>query len=90
MHLSAKALAFATAIVWAGGILCVGLVNLASPSYGVGFLQAVSSIYPGYHNSRHFLDVLVGTGYGLVDGGIGGLIFAWIYNCFAGRTPQAS
>lgn len=90
MRLSPKAVAFATGIVWAAGILCVGLFNLASPSYGAGFLQAVSSIYPGYHNSHHFLDVLVGTGYGLVDGGIGGLVFAWIYNCFAGKAPQSS
>lgn len=90
MRLSVKALALAFGIVWAGGILCVGLVNLAAPAYGAGFLQAVSSIYPGYHNSRHFLDVLVGSGYGLVDGGIGGLIFAWLYNCFAGQGQQAS
>ena len=90
MQLSAKALAIAVAILWAGGILCVGLVNLAAPSYGASFLQAISSIYPGFHNTRHFLDVLVGTGYGLVDGGIGGLIFAWIYNCFASRAPQSS
>lgn len=89
MRLSIKGIALAFGIIWAGGILCVGLVNLAAPSYGVGFLQAISSIYPGFHNSRHFVDVLVGTGYGLVDGGIGGLIFAWLYNCFAGKT-QAS
>ena len=90
MRLSVKALAFATGIIWAGGILCVGLVNLAAPTYGASFLQAVSSIYPGYHNSGHILDVLVGTGYGLVDGGIGGLIFAWLYNCFAGQTQRVS
>lgn len=90
MRLSAKAIAIATAITWGGGILCVGLVNLAAPSYGASFLQAVSSIYPGYHNSRHFLDVLVGTGYGLVDGGVGGWIFAWIYNCFAGQARPVS
>lgn len=89
MRLSIKGIALAFGIIWAGGILCVGLVNLAAPSYGVGFLQAISSIYPGFHNSRHFVDVLVGTGYGLVDGGIGGLIFAWLYNCFAGKTQVA-
>lgn len=87
MRLSIKGIALAFGIIWAGGILCVGLVNLAAPSYGVGFLQGISSIYPGFHNSRHFWDVLVGTGYGLVDGGIGGLIFAWLYNCFAGKGP---
>ncbi|MCL5671666.1 MAG: hypothetical protein M1423_10290 [Acidobacteria bacterium] len=86
MRLSVKGLGLAAGIIWAGGILCVGLVNLWAPPYGAGFLAAISSIYPGFHNSRHFLDVLVGTGYGLVDGGIGGWIFAWLYNCFAGKT----
>jgi hypothetical protein len=90
MRLSAKALGLAFGIVWAVGILFVGLVNLAAPSYGAAFLQLASSIYPGFHNSRHFLDVLVGTGYGFVDGGIGGWIFAWLYNCFAGQPKQAS
>jgi hypothetical protein len=61
----------------------VGLINLAVPSYGAAFLQGVSSIYPGFHNSRHFLDVLVGTGYALFDGAVGGVLFAWLYNFFA-------
>jgi len=90
MRLSPKGLALATGLVWASGVFCVGLFNLIAPSYGASFLQAVSSIYPGYHNTRHFLDVLVGTGYALVDGGIGGLILAWLYNIFAGQAKQAS
>jgi hypothetical protein len=88
MRLSVKGLALAMGIIWAGGVLLVGLVNLVAPSYGAGFLQAISSIYPGYHNSRHFLDVLVGTGYAVVDGGIGGAIFAWLYNCLANSAKQ--
>jgi hypothetical protein len=90
MRLSVKGLALATGVVWAAGILLVGIVNLISPSYGVAFLQLTSSIYPGFHNSHHFLDVLVGTIYGLVDGGIGGAVLALLYNCFAGSARQAS
>ncbi len=88
MRLSVKGLALAIGILWGGGILLVGIVNLISPSYGVAFLAWASSIYPGFHNSRHFLDVLIGTGYGLVDGGFGGAVFAWLYNCFAGAAKQ--
>lgn len=88
IRLSVRGLALAIGLLWAGCLFCVGIVNLAVPSYGGGFLQAISSIYPGYHNSRHFLDVLVGTGYAFVDGSIGGLITAWLYNCFAGRTKK--
>lgn len=90
MRLSVKGLGLAIGLLWAGCIFCVGIVNLIAPSYGAAFLQAISSIYPGYHNSRHFLDVLVGTGYAFVDGGIGGWIIAWLYNVFAGGTRQAS
>lgn len=90
MRLSVKGLALAIGVVWASGIFLVGIVNLVVPSYGAAFLAWASSIYPGFHNSRHFLDVLVGTGYGLVDGGIGGAVFAWLYNCFAGVAKHAA
>ncbi len=90
MQLSVKGSALAIGIIWAGCIFLVGVVNLAAPSYGVAFLQMASSIYPGFHNSRTFLDVLVGTGYGFVDGGIGGAIIAWLYNCFAGGARQVA
>lgn len=90
MRLSVKGLALAIGLLWAGCVFCVGIVNLIAPTYGVGFLQVISSIYPGYHNSGHFVDVLVGTGYAVVDGGIGGLITAWLYNIFAGQAKPAS
>ena len=90
MKLSVKGAALAAGTLWAGCILLVGLVNLASPSYGVAFLQMASSIYPGFHNSRHFLDVMVGTGYGLIDGGVGGAVLGLLYNCFAGGNRQTS
>jgi len=87
MQLSLKGLAIASGVVWGGAILFVGLINLATPSYGVGFLQLLASVYPGYHFSRGAGDLLVGTLYGLVDGAIGGLLFAWLYNVFA--RPRA-
>ncbi len=89
MKLSIKGLALSAGIVWGGCILMLGLVNLAVPSYGTAVLAWASSIYPGFHNSRTFIDVLVGTGYGLVDAGIGGAIFGWLYNCFSGSAKAA-
>jgi len=89
MRISVRGLAMALGVLWAACVLLVGVVNLAISSYGAAFLQVVSSIYPGYHNSRNFLDVLVGTGYALVDGAIGGMVLAWLYNAFAGRSKQA-
>jgi hypothetical protein len=88
MRLSTKAFAITCGLIWGGAILLVGILNLAFASYGADFLQFVSSIYPGFNFTRSFGDVLVGTAYGLVDGGVGGLVFAWLYNVFA--RPQQS
>ncbi len=50
----------------------------------------MSSVYPGYRNSRRVPDVLTATGYALVDGAIGGLMFAWLYNQIAGAEAKPS
>ena len=90
MRLSAKAVAIVSAILWGASILLVGLVNLAAPAYGANFLHGISSIYPGFHASRTVLDVLVGTGYGIVDGGVGGYLFAALYNLFVPLVEKAN
>ncbi len=83
MRFSLKAVTLAVAIVWGGAILLVGLVNLVWPAYGLGFLQAISSVYPGFHVSHTIGSVLIGTIYGLLDGAVAGILFAWLYNAFA-------
>ncbi len=88
MQLSIRGLAIAASLLWGGAILCVGLTNLASPSYGMNFLQTVSSVYPWFHASRTFGDVVIGTIDGLVDGAVAGFLFAWLYNFFASRLGK--
>lgn len=78
--LAVKSFAFAAGVVWGAGVLVVGLVNLKFPGYGQAFLNLASSIYPGYDAVASLKSVLVGTGYGLVDGAIGGALLAWLYN----------
>ena len=85
MRLSVKGLAIASALMWGVGVLGVGVCNLVWPNYGEAFLQLCASIYPGYHATRGIADVLTGFGYALVDGAVGGAVFAWLYNIFAGR-----
>ena len=89
MRLNVKALAFALALVWAGAIFVTGLANLIWPGYGEAFLQMVGSIYPGYRGGISFLQVILGTFYGLLDGFIGGLILGWLYNLFSGQGSAA-
>jgi hypothetical protein len=83
MKLSVKGLAMASGILWGVAMLVMGLTNLIWSSYGQQFLQLMASVYPGYHATRSFVEVIVGTLYGAVDGFIGGAVFAWLYNQFA-------
>jgi len=83
MRFNVKGLALASAILWGVAMLGIGLANLVWSSYGQRFLQIMASVYPGYHATRSFADVIVGTLYGVVDGLIGGAVFAWLYNQFA-------
>jgi len=85
MRLSIRAAAIVLALLWGGAMLCTGLVHLANASYGTAFLDVIGSVYPGFHGARSFVDVLVGTGYALVDGGLGGLVLAWLYNLLLER-----
>lgn len=89
MRLSVKGLASASGITWGVCLFVVGLIHLAAPAYGEEFLRTMSSVYPGFHIAHNFANVIVGAVYGLVDGFIGGAIFAWLYNFFAGYNAQA-
>lgn len=89
MKLSVKALAITSGLVWGGCILTCGLIGLAKPGYARQFLKAMSSVYPGFHDSGTLPDVLVGTGYGIVDGVVGGALVAALYNQLAdGSRPR--
>jgi hypothetical protein len=91
MTLSVKSLALTSGLLWGGGVFTCGLINLAAPKYGHGFLKLLKSIYPGFHYSRTLQDVFVGTGYGIVDGAAAGALFAALYNSFAEpRTGRAA
>jgi len=85
MKLSLKALALTAGVLWALALLLVGAANLIWSGYGVAFLQLMASIYPGYHASGSFGDLVVGVLYALLDGLVCGLVFAWLYNLFTGR-----
>lgn len=87
MKLNATALGMAASVLWGGVILLVGLVNLIWAGYGAGFLDMVASIYPGYSPAAGIGALIIGTIYGLIDGFIGGVIFAWLYNFFLQKFP---
>ncbi len=85
MKLNIRAAAAASALVWGGAVLIVGVANVIQPRYGREFLELVASIYPGYKARPRFSQVAVGTAYAAVDGAVGGAFCAWLYNRFASK-----
>jgi hypothetical protein len=80
MKLSTRAMTISAGLVWAFAMLLAGLGHLLRPSFGTGFLTAMSSLYPGFHVARTGVSVLIGVLWGFVDGAIGGFIFARLYD----------
>lgn len=83
MKLSIKAFSFSAAIIWGLAMLLTTILNMLYPGYGAGFLDAMGSVYPGFTPGMGVKSIITGTLYGVVDAGIAGLVFAWLYNCFA-------
>jgi hypothetical protein len=90
MRLNSLALGATAALIWGAAILVVASANLIWPPYGSAFLDLVASIYPGYHPGPGAGPVITATLYGLVDGGIGGTVFGWLYNLLACRFSSAT
>jgi len=90
VRLSARGMALVAALLWGGCMLFVGLINMGAPAYGADFLRMMSSVYPGFHDTRTWGELVLGTIYGFVDGAIGGLLFAWLYNWAAHWSQHES
>ena len=86
MRFSVIPLALTLGLFWGAAILIVALANLIWPNYGRAFLDLAASLYPGYHPGSGLASVITVTLYGLVDGAVGGALFAWLYNFVARRS----
>lgn len=85
MKFDEKGLALACAILWGAVMLFMGVANMVWSGYGQEFLKMMASVYPGYHAVAKLSQVVTGTLYGILDGLVGGFVFAWLYN----RMTQA-
>ena len=81
MRLNVRAMALTIGILWAFAFFLIAAGQQAWPTFGVAFLEVMDGLYPGYAPGG-FGSVIVGSLYALVDGAIGGGIFAWVYNRF--------
>jgi hypothetical protein len=80
MKLSPKALAVTLGVLWGGAMLILGGLNMVIPPYGADILVVMGSVYPGIYGAGTMSEALMGGAYGAIDGALGGLLIAWIYN----------
>ncbi|MBC8377913.1 MAG: bacteriophage holin [Planctomycetes bacterium] len=85
MKLNVKAFALTCGLLWGLGILCLTwwLVLLEGPEPPRCLLNRM---YPGYTMTP--LGSIIGMVWGFFDAGIGGLVFAWLYNLLAGKCQK--
>jgi len=83
MRLNVKAFALACGLVWGLGLLLLTWWIIAFDGV-TGEITSIGRIYRGYSISP--VGSVIGLVWALVDGAIGGAIFAWLYNSIAGRT----
>ena len=86
MQLNVKAFALACGLIWGLGLLVLTwwIILLDGASSDPTF---ISRLYRGYTITP--IGSLIGLVWALVDGAIGGAVFAWLYNRFA-RQGQAA
>jgi len=83
MKLNVKAFALTCGLVWGFAIFLLTWWIIAFDGV-TGDPTFIGSLYRGYTVSP--AGSLIGLVWALVDGAIGGAIFAWLYNFFVGRT----
>ncbi len=83
MKLNVKAFAVTCGLVWGLGLFLLTWWIIAFEG-ATGEVTLLGRLYRGYSISP--IGSVVGLLWGVVDGGIGGAIFAWLYNLIAFRT----
>jgi hypothetical protein len=82
MKLNVKAFALTCGLVWGFGVFFLTWWVIAFDG-ATGEITFIGRIYRGYNISP--LGSLIGLVWAVIDGAIGGAIFAWLYNLIAAR-----
>jgi hypothetical protein len=77
-RLSVKGLALALGLAWGGGVFVLGLAGAVG--WGRGLIDALGSLYLGFRPTP--VGIVVGALWAFVDGALGGMVIAWLYNRF--------
>ncbi|MHC4458378.1 MAG: bacteriophage holin [Planctomycetota bacterium] len=82
MKLNVKAFALTCGLVWGFGVFFLTWWVIAFDG-ATGEITFIGRIYHGYNISP--LGSVIGLVWAVIDGAIGGAIFAWLYNVIATR-----
>ena len=85
MRLNVGAFALTCGLMWGIGLLCLTWWIMAFDG-ATGEITLIGRVYRGYNISP--TGSLVGLGWALIDGSIGGAIFAWLYNLMVTRVSK--
>jgi hypothetical protein len=57
-------------------------MHIAMPHFGTEFLEGIRALvrFTLAFTGVSLSDAMVGTGYAIVDGGVGGFLLDWLYN----------
>jgi hypothetical protein len=86
MRLNVKALALTGGLWWGVGLFLVTWWIMLFDG-ATGEPTVIAKLYRGYNVSP--TGSFIGLAWGLADGAIGGAIFAWLYNFFAGSKGES-
>ena len=85
MKLDIKAFGLSCGLVWGLGLFMLTWWIMAFDG-ATGEITMIGRLYRGYSITP--VGSLIGLVWAFVDGLIGGLIFAWLYNLLAGRLQK--
>ena len=86
MKLNVKAFGLAFGLVWGFGLFLLTWWIMAFDGV-TGEVTMIGRIYRGYSITP--VGSMIGLGWGLLDGLVGGLIFAWLYNLLMTKDKGA-
>jgi hypothetical protein len=86
MKLNIKAFALTCSLIWGFGLFGLTWWIMAFEGQ-TGDVTMIGKIYRGFSITP--LGSLIGLGWALADGFVGGLIFAWLYNALSSRWSDS-
>ena len=88
MKLNVLAVGLACGLIWGLGLFLITWWIIMFDGQQVGETLVLGRIYRGYDVTT--MGSLIGLAWGFVDGLVGGIIFAWLYNFLAGRFDRTA